>query len=797
MFSVTLQTPRESLIYFKLKKGCEKKKMEKNAKSVSKLLDKAYGKISPTFSGKRGKILHEAYSRIYKKTFKIADRNKKTNYRVFSQRISKAIADILADIRKNKDYELYYEDAKILLQILQRDIIKVAKAKAKNNYQVIIPREVEIELFDGEASFEIEAEGKIGSIRIPARVDCLIEKDSGELIVRDFKSYELDSDKSPISSDSQDYREFMQVCLYAIVFEQVRYQRCTNIQLVYFPNNLVSFDFTEEFREKAIKFALDTAFEGFEGIAFDFINNSNEVIDETKISKKATNLSGIPPEEPHLSQEAVDGQNNEDCLGWLNTIPGKPLKILRGKPNKLEGYLYPKSAHQVRENSLLKVETDEGTILGCKVEKIECFEESASTVTKTHKEESYKITLNPEIEITPEGCCDVRPQTIISGKIKKLNIQEFYLYKKIPQNGMAFGTIEGLLDKTPYQLSMRAMYQSCFVGGVQNTGKTSSLRYLIMLLAQQQNAPAQIIFDAEEEYLNLINIPTNQNSRLKMLEHGVKTIESKKYEVISFGGDSKYCLTLKDIDLLDLPLFLHELTSITHSTLQRIIKDILTNNKGKNFTFPELKQAILRSVDLQEYRLNSQTKSAIERALMPISLDLFDKPNYIPIDIKSTLESGKITVLNCFDANDEEQRIIALFLLCALHKHKMKKRNIEYDSGVLFYLDEVQRLLPKLLSNLDNQKRIVHYLGEIHHRGRKRKYGVIYATQSPLDIKKEIIDLCNTKIFFQIQGDASNLLKEYLGKEERERLKQLPTGQAFITSKGEHDPVEIKFPYLK
>ncbi|GAH53246.1 unnamed protein product, partial [marine sediment metagenome] len=33
-------------------------------------------------------------------------------------------------------------------------------------------------------------------------------------------------------------------------------------------------------------------------------------------------------------------------------------------------------------------------------------------------------------------------------------------------------------------------------------------------------------------------------------------------------------------------------------------------------------------------------------------------------------------------------------------------------------------------------------------------------------------------------------------KEERERLKQLPTGQGFITSKGEHDPVEIKFPFL-
>ena len=31
-------------------------------------------------------------------------------------------------------------------------------------------------------------------------------------------------------------------------------------------------------------------------------------------------------------------------------------------------------------------------------------------------------------------------------------------------------------------------------------------------------------------------------------------------------------------------------------------------------------------------------------------------------------------------------------------------------------------------------------------------------------------------MFFQIQGDVINLLKEYLNKEERERLKQLPTG---------------------
>ena len=55
---------------------------------------------------------------------------------------------------------------------------------------------------------------------------------------------------------------------------------------------------------------------------------------------------------------------------------------------------------------------------------------------------------------------------------------------------------------------------------------------------------------------------------------------------------------------------------------------------------------------------------------------------------------------------------------------------------------------------------------------------------------------CKIKIFFQIQGDTSNLLKEYLNKEERDRLKKLQTGEAFVISKGKHKPVVIKFPYI-
>jgi len=764
--------------------------LEKGYKTVSNLLDRGFGKIRANQGKVRGTIIHEAIRKFYLMVFKTADRRNKTNYRDYSQRVRKAKVDILSKIKMNPKSTIYHSDVQYLLNILENEVRQIGKPIAKENYNIVTPEEIEKAVLGGDIYFEVEETEKIKGLSIKARHDCLIELDSENFLVREIKSNERDSDDDPMDPNSTNHRDFMQACLYAFIFEKARNQNCKAIQLHYFPNDIIRYQFTQELRQKAEDFALDTAFDGFKGISLSLENDTNESFEAFQENEESKGNSSNDVKVVH------DIKIEEKCLGWINTIPGKPLKIIRGKPNKIEGYLYTNATDQVRDNSLLKVDTNEGIILGCRVEKIECYEESASTVTKTHKEQSYNITLNPEVEITPEGCCSVSPQTIISGKIKKLTEQEYYLYKNIPQNGMQFGTIEGLLDETCYRLSVRLLFQSCFVGGVQNTGKTSMLKYLIMLIAQQENAPAQIIFDAEEEYLDLIDIPTNPTSTKIMLKQGINSLDRNKVNLISINSTSSACLTMKAINPLDLPLFLHELTSISHSTLQRIIKDILTDNPDNNYTLPEFKQAILRYIDYQHYRLNPQTKSAIERALMPISLDMFDKPGGTPTDIETMLKSGKITIFNCFDASDEEQRIIALFLLCALHKYRMKKRKIENDSGVLFYLDEVQRLLPKILSNSDNQKRIVHYLGEIHHRGRKRKYGVIYATQSPLDIKKEIIDLCNTKVFFQIQGDASNLLKEYLNKEERERLRQLPIGQAFITSKGKHEPVEIKFPYL-
>ena len=780
-----------------------KKKLEKEKKSVSKLLDKAYGDIKLFYKGKRGRVIHEAYSKYFKKIFKTADRSYKLNYRVFSERLTKAKTDVLTDIKVNLDYEIYYEDVKVLLNIIIKEIRQVGKALAKKNYNIIIPKEIEIKLFGGEASFEVEAVGKIGGLKIPTQLDCLIEIDSDRFIVRDFKSYERDNDDDPMNPESEHHRAFMQVCLYAIIFEKVRHQRCKTIQLAYFPNNIISYGFTEELRKIAKKFVTNTAFEGFEGISFQFsIDNNDDSVEYIEISEEDShNISVItdtstPPNIPNGTQKSSN-VFDEDSLGWINTIKGKPLQLIMGQDNKMEGFLYPNKAHRVKIGYCVIVEKeDDGIRIMCIIKKIECSEDSFPGETSSHKEENYKITLIPVGQFTPEGCQDLLPQTVIGGKIKIPTNEEFCEFKKIPQNGIGIGNIQGLNTGIPYPLEIGTLYQSVFMSGQQGTGKTTSLKSLALQIAQVKNSPAQIILDNEGEYGELRYIPTNKRAEEIMRSHGIKELELGQFRLINIDPNGGYCLTLKAIDPVDLPYFLHELTAISHDTLQTIIYDIIEDNKEQEFTLPEIMKLINKYMENKKYGATDGTKKAIMRAMTSISLRIFDVPGVKPIDFKSVLVSGKITVINTYNLRDSHQRIVGLYFLAMLHKRALKGKE---KINVIFFLDEVQRLIPKSKSTSDSeyQKRIIKFLDEVVHRGRKRDYGVIFATQSVADVKKEIIDLCNTKVFFQTQGSGINYIKDYFSnKEDLERLKKLPVGQAFITSKGKHEPVEIKFPNI-
>jgi len=777
--------------------------MEKSKKSVSNLLDKAYGKRLNNHGGVRGRVLHRAHTNYLKRIFKTADKLNKMNYRVFSQRLTKEKIDILADNKKNPDYEIYDEDIKVLLNSLHQDIRRVAKMQSKNNYGIVIPKRIEIDFFGGEASFEVEEVGKIGGLKINARVDCLIELGSEKFIVREFKSYELNKDDEISNLEKQNHREFMQTCLYGIIFEKARNQKCEAVQLVYFPNKVVYYNFTDDLRDRAIKFAMNTAFEGFDGITFEFTSENDYDHDDVKDrhskindlqTKSAVTTSPSDPWDRHNSNDKTD---NEDVLGSINTVKGKPLELVMGGDNQMKGYLYPNKAHLVRDGYCVIVEKEkDGVRIMCIVKKIECSEDHFPGETSSHKEDNYKITLIPVGQFTPEGYQALRPQTVIGGKIKIPTQNEFCEFKKIPQNGMEIASVEGLNAGVPYLLKIRTLYQSVFMSGQQGSGKTSALKVLSLLIAQEKDSPAQIILDNEGEYGDLANIPSTKRSEKLMRIHRINALNLNKFRFINIGTDEGFCLTLKAIDPVDLPYFIHELTPISHDTLQTIIYDIIEENKGKEFTLPELKKFIFYYMENEAYSATSGTKSAIRRALNSISLRIFDLSGVEPIDFESMLIPGNITVINSYNLRDSHQRIVGLYLLAILHKRALKGKE---KLKVFLHLDEIQRLLPKSRSQSDSEylKRIVKFLDEIVHRGRKRDYGVAFATQSIMDVKKEIIDLCNTKIFLQTQGSGSNYLREYFNnKQDIERLKRLPQGHAYITSKGKHDPVEIKFPFI-
>lgn len=777
--------------------------MEKSKKSVSNLLDKVYGKRLNNQGGLRGRVLHRASTNYFKRIFKTADKINKMNYRVFSQRLTKKKIDILADNKKNPDYEIYHEDIKLLLNSLHQDIRRVAKMQSKNNYGIIIPNNIEIEFFGGEPSFEVEEVGKIGGLRINARVDCLIELDSEKFIIREFKSSKLNNDSEPSNRNSQNHREFMQTCLYGVIFEEVRSQKCGAVQLVYFPNKVVTYDFTDELKENAIKFAMDTAFEGFNGITFEptiynEADHNNVQDSQAKISElQNTSTFTTVPRDSWDQYYSNEKSNNEECLGSINTIKGKPLELVMGGDNQMKGYLYPDKAHLVRDGYCVIVEKEEdGVRIMCIVKRIECSEDHFPGETSSHKEDNYKITLIPVGQFTPEGYQALRPQTIIGGKIKIPTQNEFCEFKKIPQNGIEIASIQGLNAGVPYSLKIRTLYQSLFMSGQQGSGKTSALKLLSLLIAQEKDSPAQIILDNEGEYGNLVNVPSNKRSEKLMRGYNINPLNPNRFRNINIDTDNGVCLTLKAIDPIDLPYFLHELTPISHDTLQTIIYDIVEENKGKEFTFPELKKFIFYYMENDRYSATSGTKSAIRRALNSISLRIFDLPDKEPINFESLLIPGNITVINSYNLRDSHQRIVGLYLLAILHKRALKGKE---KLKVLLHLDEIQRLLPKSRSQSEVEylRRIIKFLDEIVHRGRKRDYGVAFATQSVMDVKKEIIDLCNTKLFLQTQGSGSNYLKEYfINKQDVERLKRLPPGHAYITSKGKHDPVEIKFPFI-
>lgn len=810
------------------------KLVERKIKSVSGMLSDSSG--IPIFSKKasdRGIYLHSIRKKYYSVVLKTGYREP-VGYTVFRQKMRETTQNLLEETRKNETYSVFYLDAKNLMKKICDEVLQTAKEIAQRNNGRLTPELVETILFGGLTEFEEYRSAEIMGIKIEGKIDEMVYLGTDEFKIGEFKTGFHDDESDPSNPESKNHRDWLQAAIYSRITEISSGRTCKSFRLIYFPNKpTIEYEFDETLRNRVTDYLKENSMEALD---FTFTSQRSESlprvefkpVPETETETKTETRTEITTkidgnttitkrddieENGNSNHSTLDDSENRDPIddlklllipkdpdqiGRLDTTKEKPLVLTRKRGNRMEGYLFANRAAEVKSGYYCAVEKDDGIRIICVIDEIKSYQGRVMGEISSHSEEVYRTILNPKLEMLPEGPIDPRPQTISNGKIMKLREEEFFQMKQLSQVGMRLGQIvEGSEGKYQYSFDPIMLFQSLFAGGVQGTGKTTFLKELTLLTAQEPNSPAMVIFDAEEEYENLGDIPSTAESAETMRKLNIRPLNPDDFEVITIGENHGHCLTLTSIDPLHLSYFLHQLQPATFTQLQRLIQDIKNDNPRREFTFPELRTEIFNYSTRNQYHMHNAVREAISRSLQAISLDLFDIPGRTPIDVTQMMKSGKVTVVDVFNLRDDQQRIVALYILALLHEYNMKSGNIKNSNypGALFILDEVQRILPQNMANSDYQKRIIQFLGEIHHRGRKRKYGIVYATQSPRDIKKDIIDLCNTKVFFQIQG-SGDFLKQYLAKDQIEQLKQLPNGRAFMTCKGKHEPVLVKFPLI-
>jgi hypothetical protein len=478
-------------------------------------------------------------------------------------------------------------------------------------------------------------------------------------------------------------------------------------------------------------------------------------------------------------------------LEWVGEVLHRPdfPMILNSTRSNITGWLYTLKLNgnpvEVLHNTFLVAQKCNGnsnnnTKIFCKVKEVRSFKDKKATFEASVDQLAAIVELEPKYEISDDYEGEVRTQDISDFKLRFPTDEELVRVYGIPQQGIVLGSWQISYNKNlEYKYRVESIYESMFVTGVQRSGKTNFLKFLISQLSQSQEKPAIIVLDVEGEYFHTI------------IKLGI--LNSKEY-VLSMGEDSEYTLPLSGIAPEDVQYFMPEIppktSEIIESYSRKIFQKLVAEGKlNKKHFIGEMQYQIQLNPNL-----HFSQKPAIIRSLMSNSFDLFDQENKKPITPEELLIPGKVSVINLSNLDhDTHQRTAALYFLTMLYHYKLTSKN---PLGVILIVDEARRLFPKdgkFELRKEYISRIAKKVADINHQGRKRKYGIVFATQSPTDINSQIISLCNTKVCFRLPGHK-NWIREFLGKEFLQEMEDLPTGTAVIACTGQHEPLKIKIP---
>lgn len=522
------------------------------------------------------------------------------------------------------------------------------------------------------------------------------------------------------------------------------------------------------------------------------------------------NLCKAVPNEMQLP-EFVDAQTQHDQTTETGEAPNigrvvqnfKRQLEIQAEKKRLYGYLYEDKAEQVHPNEILTAvsESTPSIRLLCRVVGTKSSRLCASIPTKSVEGFVCNVALEP-VGINNGTSLDEVPNANFDGNfLQRPSPEDIGILYNLPPHGIPLGFIAAPAadSSIPYLYDPQQIFKSFFVCGGQGTGKTNFLRYMVKTYsASKGKRPAIVLLDVEGQFSDLSRTlsPTavmETPERSDPVDPLVNLLR-----ISSMEGIGEVTLSFKEVGHRYMQYFVPELPARTTEMLERISQDVITDLVSKNEKL--LVQRVLREIGnraTRDGRLHFSQRDAILRATISPSFNVFDQPGKKPLTTTDLLVPGRITVIDASEMSEDDQRIVAIYLMAMLFEAKMKNHQDQpRSSDVILVVDEAHRLFPQRRGlKRDYVTRVAKLVEEITHRGRKRNYGIVLATQSPADISQGIVGLCETKLFFRVAGHQT-WLKEHVGnKETVKSIGNLPNFEAYVIVKGSsREPVAIGFP---
>lgn len=559
-------------------------------------------------------------------------------------------------------------------------------------------------------------------------------------------------------------------------------------------------DFAEDDTERVIGKLMDfpeddtTPVDEDTDIKTDFPEDDTTSVDEDTDIK--TDILEEPKVQKESKEETISSAIDYKYIGKVIHNENKPLRLSLVKDNQLNGAIKNDFNKIVYPGQILIAEDiKDPKNVAAITELIEIDAYPKTIASIFHKIDSFNIEIitRPFMYYEKERYSKVLyPANFENHMFRKPDSEELIKILHLHDNGIPLGivTYENCEYEIPpdiinyyFPFDTREIgYKGIFIVGSPGKGKTNLLKLMVDGIANyicpaDHAIPTLIILDLEGQFKDL-NTPTKVFSAKDQElwnRLGIKLCKNVETIKIKYkNGDGTHTLALNNLDPELISLLFPELPPKSAQNFNRIVQNLLA--KYPSPTYIQFIELVKKQIENQD-EFNPQIRKAIINALENGPIDYFDQGGEI-LTIDKLMQPGKIISIQVNHIYNPLP--ILLYILILLNKRKIFENDL---NPVLIMIDEIHQLFPKGGGenyDQDYLNRITTNLIQFARRGRKKRLGLIFASQQPHDVIPEIIGVFQTKFILGLEPTSANWIKEEIGREYVEMIMRLPIGVARI-----------------